>query len=464
MSSRRGQHEGLAKSMYIHDHGRIPARRCPPRRFEFCQQSTSGKPTLVQKRHSFDLVLAPRPSPPMKLLLFASTALALAKRQGDVLSADVVAIVTSVTALQTRVNEFQGAAQADALIAASNGVVAAIKKGTADARASPPLSQDEAFGLVPPLQNLIGVVNKTVGDLVAKKRVFADSGRGCEVYPQLVEQRVDSQAFSDALVAKVPDALKGIAGQIAAPILKSLADGAAAFQDVECAATSTSATQSSTISVSSTASSAGSVTTTTGGGTSVSSPASTSGAQTGSASGTATEPGSATGTKTPGTATGTTATGSKTRTGSGTATATASESCGETTTVQVPVTETVPCTTTGGPGSQPPSGAGSHPTGASGSRSSSGSGPHCPGCAPGQTSPGSGSGPHPTSTLVPIPSGGEGGHGGSGGNGGSGGSGGSGALPSPSSPVIVAGAPRGEIPLAVHVAMAAIVGAVGAAL
>ncbi|KFG79159.1 putative antigenic cell wall galactomannoprotein [Metarhizium anisopliae] len=389
----------------------------------------------------------------MKLLLFASTALALARRQGDVLSADVVAIVTSVTALQARVDEFQGAAQADALIAASNGVVAAIKKGTADARASPSLSQDEAFGLVPPLQNLIGVVNKTVGDLVAKKRVFADSGRGCEVYPQLVEQRADSQAFSDALVAKVPDALKGIAGQISAPILKSLADGAAAYKDVVCAATSTSATQSATVSVSSTASSAGSVTTT-GGGTSVSSPASTSGAQTGSASGTATEPGSATGTKTPGTATGTTATGSKTRTGSGTATATAPESCGETTTVQVPVTETVPCTTTGGPGSQPSSGSGPQPTGGSG----------CPGCAPGQTSPGSGSGPHPTSTLVPIPSGGEGGRGGSGGNGGSGGSGASGAHPSPSSPVIVAGAPRGEIPLAVHVAMAAIVGAVGAAL
>ncbi|EFY95777.2 hydrophobic surface binding protein A family protein [Metarhizium robertsii] len=397
----------------------------------------------------------------MKFLLFASTALALARRQGDVLSADVAAIVTSVTALQTRVNEFQGAAQADALIAASNGVVAAIKKGTADARASPSLSQDEAFGLVPPLQNLIGVVNKTVGDLVAKKRVFADSGRGCEVYPQLVEQRVDSQAFSDALVAKVPDALKGIAGQISAPILKSLADGAAAFKDVVCAATSTSATQSATISVSSTASSAGSVTTT-GGGTSVSSPASTSGAQTGSASGTATEPGSATGTKTSGTATGTTATGSKTRTGFGTATATASESCGETTTVQVPVTETIPCTTTGGSGSHPTGGPGSQPSSGSGPQPTGGSG--CPGCAPGQTSPGSGSGPHPTSTLVPIPSGGEGGHGGSGGNGGSGGSGGSGAHPSPSSPVIVAGAPRGEIPLAVHVAMAAIVGAVGAAL
>ncbi|KAF5139107.1 Cell wall mannoprotein 1 [Metarhizium anisopliae] len=393
----------------------------------------------------------------MKFLLFASTALALVQRQGDVLSADVAAIVTSVTALQARVNEFQGAAQADALIAASKGVVAAIKKGTADARASPSLSQDEAFGLVPPLQNLIGVVNKTVGDLVTKKHVFADSGRGCEVYPQLVDQRADSQAFSDALVSKVPDALKAIAGQISAPILKSLDDGAAAFKDVVCAATSTGATQSLTISVSSTASSAGSVTTT-GGGTSVSSPASTSGAQTGSASGTATEPGSATGTKTSGTATGTTETGSKTRTGS----ATASESCGETTTVQVPVTETVPCTTTGG--------SGSHPTGGPGSQSSSGSGPQptggssCPGCAPGQTSPGSGSGPNPTSTLVPIPSGGEGGHGGSGGNGGSGGSGGSGAHPSPSSPVIVAGAPRGEIPLAVHVAMAAIVGAVGAAL
>ncbi|KAH0593248.1 hypothetical protein MHUMG1_08970 [Metarhizium humberi] len=410
----------------------------------------------------------------MKFLLFASTALALARRQGDVLSADVVAIVTSVTALQTRVDEFQGAAQADALIAASNGVVAAIKKGTADARASPSLSQDEAFGLVPPLQNLIGVVNKTVGDLVAKKRVFADSGRGCEVYPQLVEQRTDSQAFSDALVAKVPDALKGIAGQISAPILKSLADGAAAFKDVVCAATSTSATQSSTISVSSTASSASSVATTSnggGGGTSVSSPASTSGAQTGSASGTATEPGSATGTKTSGTATGTTETGSKTRTGSGTATATTSESGGETTTVQVPVTETVPCTTTtGGSGSHPTGGPGSQPSSGSGSQPSTGSGPQptggsgCPGCAPGQTSPGSGSGPHPTSTLVPIPSGGEGGHGGSGGNGGSGGSGGSGAHPSPSSPVIVAGAPRGEIPLAVHVAMAAIVGAVGAAL
>ncbi|KAG8406451.1 hypothetical protein J3458_021283 [Metarhizium acridum] len=255
----------------------------------------------------------------MKFLLFASTALALVRRQGDVLSADVATIVTSVTALQTQVNNFQGAAQADALIAASDGVVAAIKKGIADANASPPLTQEEAFTLVPPLNNLIGVVNKTVGALVAKKQIFADSGRGCEVYPQLVKQGADSKAFSDALVAKVPDALKGIAGQISAPILQSLADGAAAFKDVECAATSTTATQSSTLSTSSTASSAsktttsagsGPPTTTTasngGGGTSASSSASNSATQTGTASGTATSSGSATGTETSGAATGTT--------------------------------------------------------------------------------------------------------------------------------------------------------------
>ncbi|EFY88114.1 antigenic cell wall galactomannoprotein, putative [Metarhizium acridum CQMa 102] len=417
----------------------------------------------------------------MKFLLFASTALALVRRQGDVLSADVAAIVTSVTALQTQVNNFQGAAQADALIAASDGVVAAIKKGIADANASPPLTQEEAFTLVPPLNNLIGVVNKTVGALVAKKQIFADSGRGCEVYPQLVKQGADSKAFSDALVAKVPDALKGIAGQISAPILQSLADGAAAFKDVDNG----------------------------GGGTSASSSASNSATQTGTASGTATSSGSATGTETSGAATGTTEpcateTGSKTHTASATATATGSEPCDETTTVEVPVTETIPCTTTGGsgsqtsggsgsqptggsgshptggPGSQPTGGSGSQPTGGSGSQPTGGSGTSgsqptggsgsqptggsgsqptggsgCPGCAPGETSPGSGSGPNPT-TLVPVPSGGEGGHGGSGGNGGNGGS------PSPSSPVIVAGASRGEIPLAV--AIAAIVGAVGAAL
>jgi hypothetical protein len=361
--------------------------------------------TLVQKRHSFDLVFGFCPAsicitlyPPaciMKFLLFATGALALVKRQGDVLAADVAAIVTSVTALQDQVNKFQGAAQADALIAASETVVTNIKKGVVDANASPPLSQDEAFQLVPPLSALIDVVNQTVSALIAKKQIFSDSGRGCEVYPQLVEQGTDSKAFSDALVAKVPDALKDIAAQISAPILQSLADGAAAFKDVKCAATSTTTSQSSTSTTSATSSTSEPPVTTTTTSATGTATGTSSGSQTGTSSGTAT------GTKTSGTATGTsepcTETGSKTKTHSGSATATGSEPCDKTTTVEVPVTETVPCTT-GGSGSQPTGGSGSQPTGGSGSQPTGGAG--CPGCPPGETS-GSGSGPEPT-TLVPV--------------------------------------------------------------
>lgn len=352
----------------------------------------------------------------MKFLLFASTALALVKRQGDVLQADVNAIIANVNSLQTTINDFKGVEQADALVAASEAVVSAIQKAATDAKASPPLSYDDIALFIDPLANLIPVVQATVTTLVDKKQLFVDSGRGCEVYPQLIAQQTATQAFSDNIVPKVPDELKDIASQIAVPILQSLSDGAAAFKDVQCAATSTSSSAAATSTTISASSSEPPATTTT-----ASQGSTASNTSSGSQTGTASETGTATQTSATASAT---ETGSKTHSGS--ATATGTEPCDVTTAVEVDTTETVPCTTETGSGSQP--------TGSSG----------CKECGPGETSPGSGSGPGAT-TLTPIASGGNGGNGGSG------------SSPSPSSPVVIAGASRGAVPVAV--AIAAVVGA-----
>jgi hypothetical protein len=296
------------------------------------------------------------------LLLFATAALALATRQntpGELIAADILVINSSLTDLAVAINDFQTAAQADALISASRAVVAALDKGAADADASPVLADNDVAPFVEQLVGLSPVVNATIGTLIDKRDVFADSGRGCEVHPQLEDQLTAVLAFNKSLIAKTPESLLIVAIYIADPIVASLHLGLAAFEDVECAGTPTSTAASSTAGPTDTAIATA---TTTGTATATATLSQTSAAQTGDASSTSVTSSvtaTATGTDTTGSAATTTATGSQ---GSAAVTvttlqsdvtetvpcttATAAQPSSVTTTLETDVTETVPCTTT----------------------------------------------------------------------------------------------------------------------
>ncbi|GAB0138443.1 hypothetical protein EsDP_00006678 [Epichloe bromicola] len=400
----------------------------------------------------------------MKFLLLATTALAaatsptthaLVERRGPVLKADISAIVSNVAALQNAVSDFQGAQQADGLVASSQAVVSSITKATTDAKSSPTLSDNEAEDLIGPIGDLIKMVNATVESLISKKQVLAASGRGCDVLPQLQAQEAGTKAFTDALTPKLPKSFRDFAPQLSALIVASLAKGMAAFKDVQCTSATTSTTRAAT------ATSASASTTRAAAATSASASTTTVGTTTTAAGSTAigtatgTAPGTATGTA-PGTATGT-APGTAPGTVTSVATATETQSCPPPETVTE--TETEPCDTetagpTGGHGTKTTDGSGSQPTGDHrgnpGSQPTGGHGEN-PGSQPTgdhRGNPGSGgSGPEPT-TLVPVPTGD---------NGGSTSPAGS----SPTSPVVVAGAARGQVCF-FSVTFAAIVGAIGA--
>jgi hypothetical protein len=331
----------------------------------------------------------------MKFLVFATAAMALVPRQtgpGDIIAADINAITDAVNALTDVVNSFESAAQADALISASQTVVAALKKGTDDADAIPPLTDEDLFPFIQQLVDLGPVVNTTVTTLLGKKQVFVDSGRGCEVYPQLVDQLSGTQAFNESLIAKTPSDLLIVAITIAQPVVDALNNGIAAFKDVECAATTTSAAASSTAPPTDTASSSAAATTTDA---SATDSASATASATDSASASATATGTITGSAS---ATGTGSQGGVTKTVETDVTETVpcttstAEASGVTKTVETDITETVPCTTGSGAApttlvSQPSGAAGA--TGGSGSGSGSGNGsgntPSAPGTSP--TSP-----------------------------------------------------------------------------
>ncbi|QPG93554.1 hypothetical protein C2857_000707 [Epichloe festucae Fl1] len=461
----------------------------------------------------------------MKFLLLATTALAaatsptthaLVERQGAVLQADVVAIVSNVDALQKAVSSFQGAQQADGLVASSQAVVSSITKATTDAKSSPPLTEGEALDLTGPIGDLINKVNATVETLLSKKQVLAASGRGCEVLPQLQAQEAGTKAFLAALTPKLPKTLQDLAPQLSAPIIASLAKGMAAFKDVQCASATTSTTKAATATATS-ASASASASTTTVGTTTAAVTTTTATVTTTTTAAESTAPGTATGT----TSTGTTATGTAPGTAPGTvtsvATATETQSCPPAETVTE--TKTEPCDTetagpTGGHGTKTTDGSGSQPTGGNGgnpgSQPTGGNGEN-PGSQPtggNGENPGSqptgGNGENPGSQPTggngenpgSQPTGGNGENPGSqptGGNGenpgsqptgdnrGNPGSGGSGPEPttlvpvptgdnsgstspagsSPTSPVVVAGAARGQVCF-FSATFAVIVGVIGA--
>ncbi|KAG6029118.1 hypothetical protein E4U41_000474 [Claviceps citrina] len=194
----------------------------------------------------------------MKFLLFATTALAassssrLAKRQVDVLKADIAAITTSVNDLQTVVENTQGVEQADSLFAGAQAVVDAIDKATTDAGNSPTLSSLAALDLTRPIQDLGSAVQSAIQALIGKKQVIVGTGRGCETEAPLQAQRSAAQAFIDTIATKLPANLAPVADELAQPIVGALEQGIAAFRGLQCAATTASAVPASATSVATT--------------------------------------------------------------------------------------------------------------------------------------------------------------------------------------------------------------------
>ena len=163
----------------------------------------------------------------------------------------LIAINGSTVALNHSIDAYQGTPdQVTALKGASVALLSAIQDSTKTVSALAPLNSDNAFdalGLTTYVSSLACAVNSTVDNLIGKKELFVTSCEGPTVLDQLQQQQAGSSKLIDTTLSKITDDLRGLAGTLTQPILDSLAEGVAAFDDqtalpATCSTTTTAST------------------------------------------------------------------------------------------------------------------------------------------------------------------------------------------------------------------------------
>ncbi|KAL3462497.1 hydrophobic surface binding protein A-domain-containing protein [Aspergillus heterothallicus] len=147
---------------------------------------------------------------------------------------DLATIQGVITDIQAQVNSLQTAIEAtpldpDAIVAQSDTLVSTIQEGATTVDGQPALTQIEALGLVSPVQDLAADVDTTVQALIAVKDDIDALGEGCTTLTALEAQAAAAQQLSDAIVSKVPDALKDISTELAATISTAIQNGIDAY-------------------------------------------------------------------------------------------------------------------------------------------------------------------------------------------------------------------------------------------
>ncbi|RMJ21428.1 Cell wall [Aspergillus sp. HF37] len=122
---------------------------------------------------------------------------------------------------------------------ASNELISTIEQGTQDAKASSDLTFSEAISLSKPVQDLIGKVEATIGDLVSKKQMAVEACAGQLVLKSLKEQKAASEALADAITSKVPSGAQELASRLASGIADAIQKGIDAYKNVPGCSSST---------------------------------------------------------------------------------------------------------------------------------------------------------------------------------------------------------------------------------
>ncbi|KAH7305665.1 hydrophobic surface binding protein A-domain-containing protein [Rhexocercosporidium sp. MPI-PUGE-AT-0058] len=155
-------------------------------------------------------------------VLFASTVAA----SGASISASLDVITSKALALNTTVaswnGDFFGVLP---ILSASQALTDAINNGTAVAKASEPLSQEEAFSIVEPANTLVDDTKSVLNTLVAAKSKFDALVIGSPIVLQILKtDRADAKNLTTAVTEKVPVELQSVAESITAPIDVAFAD------------------------------------------------------------------------------------------------------------------------------------------------------------------------------------------------------------------------------------------------
>jgi len=108
-------------------------------------------------------------------------------------------------------------------------ILTALQKGATSIQATSALTLTEAIQLSGPSGQLSTAAGTTVDDLIAKKPLFDASGQSATVLKQLQDQQTANKAFIDALLSKLPSAVRSIASTQANQASSAIARGIQAF-------------------------------------------------------------------------------------------------------------------------------------------------------------------------------------------------------------------------------------------
>ncbi|KFY07986.1 hypothetical protein V492_06640 [Pseudogymnoascus sp. VKM F-4246] len=151
---------------------------------------------------------------------------------------DLAAFKTIISNIQTDADALDVAVKAytsgdgAAVQTASDKLVATINAGVTSANAQPVLSDLDALGLVTPVNTANDHVTIVVDDTIAKKAAFTTNCIGPNVLADFNAQLAASKALATAITAKVSDALKPTAAQLAGKITANVQRGVDAFTGV----------------------------------------------------------------------------------------------------------------------------------------------------------------------------------------------------------------------------------------
>jgi len=110
----------------------------------------------------------------------------------------------------------------DAIIADSNGILAAIAEGTEKVAKSPAMGITDALNILAPVQILASKVEEVVLVLASKKETIGKAQADAAILGELQKQKTGADGLVKVILANLP--MPGLIGPIAGPIAKSITD------------------------------------------------------------------------------------------------------------------------------------------------------------------------------------------------------------------------------------------------
>ncbi|KAL8377573.1 hypothetical protein RB595_008315 [Gaeumannomyces hyphopodioides] len=156
----------------------------------------------------------------------------LERRQASVLKGAISKVTATLQGLDTAILSLDASNlnTAAPLLGAVEGAQKSLTEASASIKGAKSVGLLEAIGMLQPANDLTAQVQKTLGDLTAKKPVFDQLGVSPVVADALKQQKVAANELTDAMFSKLPAIAQTLAGGTADTLNKAVDDAIKAFE------------------------------------------------------------------------------------------------------------------------------------------------------------------------------------------------------------------------------------------